>query len=187
MTDNPVFLAESERHSGGEVYSTGGYHNAQAAPTIDALAFAHADLCQLAQRLTDHLFHHPETVLLVGGNEWSVKPLHMAVNGWAEEARSTAQPTLLSLGSFGQNDVPELAFLAWRKAAAVARCLDGALTGLAVIASQALYKQNREAPEMLRPLVDEVRSVVPPVGEVRALGRECQQLFERLTATATGE
>jgi histidine ammonia-lyase len=187
VTDNPVFLPESERHPGGEVYSTGGYHNAQAPVAIDALAFAHADLCQLAQRLTDHLFHHPETVLLVGGNEWSVKPLHMAVNGWAEEARSTAQPTLLSLGSFGQNDVPELAFLAWRKAAAVARCLDGALTGLAVIASQALYKQNREAPEMLRPLVDEIRSVVPPVGEVRALGRECQQLFERLTATATGE
>jgi hypothetical protein len=25
------------------------------------------------------------------------------------------------------------------------------------------------------------------VDEVRALGRECQQLFERLTATATGE
>lgn len=187
VTDNPVFLPESDRHPDGEVYSTGGYHNAQAAPTIDALAFAHADLCQLAQRLTDHLFHHPETALLVGGDEWSVKPLHMAVNGWAEEARSSAQPTLLSLGAFGQNDVPELAFLAWRKAAAVARCLDGALTGLSVLASQALYKQDRAAPEMLRPLVDRVRAIVLPVDEPRALGLECQRFFERLSHAATGD
>jgi histidine ammonia-lyase len=187
VTDNPVFLPVSERHPDGEVYSTGGYHNAQAAPAIDALASAHADLCQLAQRLTDHLFGHPETARLVGGEEWTVKPLHMAVNGWAEEARAAAQPTLLSLGAFGQNDVPELAFLAWRKAAAVARCLDGAVTGLSVLASQALYKQNREAPEMLRPLVEGVRVIVPPVAELRALGRDCQRLFERLTLAATGD
>ena len=186
VTDNPVFLPPSERHPDGEVYSTGGYHNAQAAPVIDALTFAHADLCQLAQRLTDHLFQHPETAGLVGGEEWTVKPLHMAVNGWAEEARASAQPTLLSLGALGQNDVPELAFLAWRKSAAVARCVDGALAGLAVLASQALYKQNRDAPEMLRPLIEQVRAIVPPVDEVRALGRECQLLFERLTDTATG-
>jgi len=187
VTDNPVFLPESESHPGGEVYSNGGYHNAQAAPAIDALAFAHADLCQLAERLTDHLFQHPETALLVGGDEWSVKPLHMAVNGWAEEARSMAQPTLLSLGGFGQNDVPELAFLAWRKAAAVARCLDGALTGLSVLASQALYKQGRDAPEMLLGLVENVRAIVPPIDEPRALGRECQRLFERLAHAATGD
>ncbi|MBV8219154.1 MAG: aromatic amino acid lyase [Solirubrobacterales bacterium] len=187
VTDNPLFLPPSERHPDGEVYSTGGYHNAQAAPMIDALTFAHADLCQLAQRLTDHLFQHPETARLVGGEEWTVKPLHMAVNGWAEEARARAQPTLLSLGAFGQNDVPELAVLAWRKAAAVARCLDGALAGLAVLASQALYKQDCEAPEMLRPLVEQVRVIVPPVDEVRALGRDCQQLFERLTQAATGD
>jgi len=187
VSDNPVFLPVSDRHPDGEVYSTGGYHNAQAAPTIDSLAFAHADLCQLAQRLTDHLFQHPETARLVGGDEWSVKPLHMAVNGWAEEARATAQPTLLSLGGFGQNDVPELAFLAWRKAAAVSRCLDGALTGLSVLLSQALYKQDREAPEMLRPLVEQVRDLVPPIHEPRALGRECQRLFERLTQAATGD
>jgi histidine ammonia-lyase len=186
VTDNPVFLAESQHHPDGEVYSTGGYHNAQAGPTIDALAFAHADLCQLAQRLADHLFQHPETASHVGGDEWSVKPLHMAVNGWAEEARAGAHPTLLSLGAFGQNDVPELAFLAWRKAAAIARCLDGALTGLAVLASQALYKQEREAPEMLRPLVAYVRTIVAPVEEPRPLGRECQRLYEQVTDAATG-
>jgi histidine ammonia-lyase len=186
VTDNPVFLPPSERHPDGAVYSTGGYHNAQAAPTIDAMAFAHADLCQLSQRLSDHLFHHPKVAPLVGGDEWSVKPLHMAINGWAEEARAAAQPTLLSLGAFGQNDVPELAFLAWRKAAAVAQCLDGALAGLVVLASQALYRQQREAPKPIGGLIDTVRSIVPPVDEPRPIGRECQRLYERLTDLAIG-
>lgn len=186
VTDNPVFLPPDERHPDGAVHSTGGYHNAQAAPAIDGLAFAHADLCQLSQRLTDHLFQHPETAPHVGGDEWSVKPLHMAVNGWAEEARSTVAPTLLSLGAFGQNDVPELAFLAWRKAAAAAHCLDGALAGLAVLASQVLYKQGVDAPEALRGLVAGVRAIVPPVDEPRPLGAECQCLWERLTRSATG-
>ncbi len=186
VTDNPVFLAPSERRPDGAVYSTGGYHNAQAAPTIDALAFAHADLCQLSQRLSDHLFQHPKVGPLVGGDEWSVKPLHMAINGWAEEARAAAQPTLLSLGAFGQNDVPELAFLAWRKAAAVAQCLDGALAGLVVLASQSLHRQEREAPKPLGGLIDTVRSIVPPVDEPRPIGRECQRLYQRLTDLATG-
>jgi histidine ammonia-lyase len=186
VTDNPVFLAPSERHPDGAVYSTGGFHNAQAAPAIDALAFAHADLCQLSQRLTDHLFQHPTVAPLVGGDEWSVKPLHMAINGWAEEARAAAQPTLLSLGGFGQNDVPELAFLAWRKAAAAAQCLDGAMAGLVVLASQALYRQGREPPETMRGLIGHVRSIVPPVDEPRPIGSECQRLYEWLTDAATG-
>lgn len=187
VTDNPVFLAPSERHPEGAVHSTGGFHNAQAAPAIDALAVAHADLCQLSERLSDHLFQHPATAAPVGGDEWTVKPLHMAVNGWAEEARSIVGPTLLSLGAFGQNDVPELAFLAWRKAAAAARCLDGALAGLAVLASQALHRDGREAPDALRELLVNVRAIVPPVEEPRPLGIECQQLYERLVDGATGD
>ncbi|HTU28822.1 MAG TPA: aromatic amino acid lyase [Solirubrobacteraceae bacterium] len=186
VTDNPVFLPPGGRHPDGAVHSTGGYHNAQAAPAIDALAFAHADLCQLSERLSDHLFVHPGTAALVGGDEWSVKPLHMSINGWAEEARGTVGPTLLSLGSFGQNDVPELAFIAWRKATAAARCVDGALAGLAVLASQVLHKRGEHAPEPLRGLLDSVRAIVPPVDEPRPLGVECQRLYERLTDAATG-
>jgi len=35
--------------------------------------------------------------------------------------------------------------------------------------------------------LEHVRVSVPPVDEVRALGRECQHLFERLTNAATGD
>ncbi len=184
VTDNPVYLAPGEGRPLGAVYANGGYHNAQAAPAIDAVAFAYADLCQLAQRLTDHLFLSPTTARLVGDDEWSVKPLHMVQNGWAEEARAIATPTLLSLGGFGQNDVPVLNFLAWRKATAIAECLDAALAVLAALGSQALHVAARDAPPNLRALVDEIRVDFPPVDQPRALGEDCRRLAEAFTREA---
>lgn len=181
VTDNPVYLPPTDHRPLGTVYSNGGYHNGQAAPAIDGVAFAQADLCQLAQRLGDHLFQNPVTARLVGHDEWSVKPLHMVQNGWAEEARAIATPTLLSLGGFGQNDVPVLNFLAWRKATAIGHCLDAALAVLAAIASQALYVGAHEPPPNLRPLANQVRSTVRPVVQPRPLGDDCRNLTETFT------
>jgi histidine ammonia-lyase len=76
----------------------------------------------------------------------------MVQNGWAEEARAIATPTIPSLGGFGQNDVPALNFLAWRKATAIGHCLDAALAVLAAIASQALHVDAREPAPALRSL-----------------------------------
>lgn len=178
VTDNPMYLPPDSDRPLGAVYSTGGYHNARAAPAIDAVAFAQADLCQLAQRLTDHLFQNPLTARLVGYDEWSVKPLHMVQNGWAEEAPAIAAPTLLSLGGFGQNDVPVLNFLAWSKAIAIGRCLDASLAVLAAIASHAAYVDAREPPPNLREFTDEIRDAFPPVDQPRALGADCQRLTD---------
>lgn len=186
VTDNPVYLSPDAERPLGAVYSNGGYHNARAAPAIDGLAFTHTDLCQLAQRLTDHLFQNPVTASLVGGDEWTVKPLHMVQNGWAEEARAIASPTILSLGGFGQNDVPALNFLAWRKATAIGRCLDAALAVLAAIASQALYAEAREPSPALRPLLTQIRSAFPPVSRPRPLGGDCERLAETFTAEVFG-
>jgi histidine ammonia-lyase len=178
VTDNPVYLPPDAQRPLGAVYSTGGYHNAQAAPAIDGLAFAQADLCQLAQRLTDHLFQHPTTAPLIARDEWTLKPLHMVQNGWAEEARALAHPTLLSLGGFGQNDVPVLNFLAWSKAIAIGNYLDAALAVLAAIASQVLHQAAHEPPSGLRSIVSQIRDVIPPVYEPRPLGNDCEQLAE---------
>ena len=186
VTDNPVYLPADGERGVGAVYSNGGYHNARAAPAIDGLAFAQTDLCQLAQRLTDHMFQTPATAPLVGGDEWTVKPLHMVQNGWAEEARAIAVPTILSLGGFGQNDVPALNFLAWRKASAVGRCLDSALAVLAAIASQALYADAREPPPPLRPLLSQVRGAFAPVSRPRPLGEDCERLTETFAAAVFG-
>jgi histidine ammonia-lyase len=131
--------------------------------------------------LTDHLFQSPVTARLVGYDEWSVKPLHMVQNGWAEEARAIATPTLLSLGGFGQNDVPAMSFIAWRKATVVGHCLDAGLAVLAALASQALHVGAHEPPPNLRALLGEIRASFPPVDRPRPLGEDCQRLTGAFT------
>jgi histidine ammonia-lyase len=176
VTDNPVFIAPDATRPLGAVLSNGGYHNARAPAAIDALGSAWADLCQLAQRVTDKLFQHPVTAPLLARDEWTLKPLHMVQTGWAEEARVNAGATLLSLGGFGQNDVPSMGFLAWRKADAVGRCLDSALAVVAAIGVQALHGGQRPAPPALAELVDAVRESFPPLAEVRPVGVDAEAL-----------
>jgi histidine ammonia-lyase len=170
VTDNPVYLVPDGDRPLGAVISTGGYHNARAPAAMDGIGSAWADLCQLAQRLTDKLFQHPSTAALLARDEWTMKPLHMVQTWWAEEARTHAGPTLLSLGGFGQNDVPSMGFLAWRRVDAIGHCLDSALAILAALGAQALHAADRPPPPALAPLVDEVRAVFPPVEAVRPLG-----------------
>ena len=138
VTDNPVFLPPGEGRPLGALVSNGGYHNDRAHPALDGLAHAWADLAQLAQRHVDKLFQHPVSAPLLAG-EWRAKSLHMVAAGYAEEARTLAQTTVLGLGGFGQNDLPSPAFLAWGKADAVGTCLERVLAVLAALASQALH------------------------------------------------
>jgi histidine ammonia-lyase len=181
VTDNPVYVLPDGDRPLGTVISTGGYHNARAPAAMDAVASAWADLCQLAQRLTDKLFQHPSTATLLARDEWTMKPLHMVQTWWAEEARTHAGPSLLSLGGFGQNDVPSMGFLAWRRAEAIGRCLDPALAILAALGAQALYAADRPPPPALAGLVDDVRAVFPPVDGVRALGPDGDALSAAFT------
>src|SRR5262249_27477307 len=137
VTDNPVYIPPDDSRPQGTVFSTGGYHNSRATAALDGLAFAWADLCQLAQRQADALFQHPATARF-RRREPGLRGMHGAKSGGAGEPRVLAQPTRLSLGSFGQNDVPTLPFLAWRKAMAVGLCLDASLAVLAILAAHAL-------------------------------------------------
>jgi histidine ammonia-lyase len=176
VTDNPVFVPPDDARPLGSVLSNGGYHNAWAPAAMDGLGIAWANLCQLAQRLTDKLLQHPATAPLLARDEWTMKPLHMVQTGWAEEARAHAGATLLSLGGFGQNDVPAMSFLAWRRADAVGRCLDPALAVLAALGAQALHGARQAAPPALAALVEEVRATFPPVEDVRPLGPDADAL-----------
>jgi histidine ammonia-lyase len=176
VTDNPVFVPPEVHPPLGTVISTGGYHDARAPAAMDALGTTWADLCQLAARVTDKLLQHPATAPLLARDEWTMKPLHMVATGWAEEARRHAGATILSLGGFGQNDVPSMSFLAWRRADAIGRCVEPALAIVAALAAQALYAEDRPAPPALAGLVDEVRAAVPPVDGVRPLGPDAGAL-----------
>jgi histidine ammonia-lyase len=181
VTDNPVYIPPDASRPLGTVFSTGGYHNAWAPAAIDGTAFAWADLCQLAQRHTDQLFQHPATAPLLAAHEFGFKPLHMVMNGWAEEAGSLAQPSLISLGAFGQNDVPSQSFPAWRKATLIGRCLDASLAIVATLAAHALAAGGQPIPHELRDVAAEVYRHVPAGREVRRRGPELDGLTRAFT------
>ncbi|WP_026872662.1 aromatic amino acid lyase [Inquilinus limosus] len=197
VSDNPVYIPPDEAgldHPNGRCLSTGGYHNAMAAPALDDLAAIWADLCLLCDRhssklLAGRVSHLPD-LLMVGRDpadsdgHGSLGYVPMAVTGYLEQAKAAAQRTFLpgtEAAGAGQDDVAAPAFLAWAKEERAGRCLDAALAMLAVIASQALQVTGRAAPPPLRPLIDEVRSLVPPVEEDRVLGPELGRLAERFT------
>jgi histidine ammonia-lyase len=175
VTDNPVFLLPSDQRPLGALVSNGSYHNDRAHPALDGLAHAWADLAQLAQRHVDKLFQHPNSAPLLAG-DWLAKPLHMVAAGYADDARTLAQTTVLGLGSFGQNDVPSPAFPAWSKATATGICLDRILAVLAAIASQALHVAAQPPPPALASFLDDVRASFPPIAEPRPLGPDAERL-----------
>ena len=179
MTDNPVFLPPGPERPLGAIVSNGGFHNDRAHPALDGLAHAWADVAQLAQRHVDKLFQHPESAPLLSV-EWLVKPLHMTAAGYAEEARTLAQTTVLGLGGFGQNDLPSPAFLAWGKATAAGVCLERVLAVLAALASQALHAGGRPAPPALAPFLAEVRAAFPPLDAPRPVGPDAERLAAAL-------
>jgi histidine ammonia-lyase len=186
VTDNPVFIPPDPTRPLGAVFSTGGFHNSWAPAAMDGMAFAWADLCQLAERHTDQLFQHPATAPLLAAHEFGFKPLHGVMNGWAEEARSLAQPTLLSLGAFGQNDVPSQSIPAWRKAIAIGACLDASLAIVASLAAHALEAGGHPIPAALRPLADLVKRDVRAGHDVRRRGPEMKAVTAEFSRRVCG-
>ena len=151
ISDNPVYIPPDEAHPLGRCISTGGYHNAMAAPALDDLAAIWADICLLCDRHGSKLLNGKVSLLpdlLMTGRHWADSDGHgnvgyvpMATTGYLEQAKLAAQRTFIpgteSAGA-GQDDVAATAFLAWSKQERAGRCLDAALATLAMIASQAL-------------------------------------------------
>jgi histidine ammonia-lyase len=192
VSDNPVYLPPDAAHRYGRCISTGGYHNAWAAPALDDLAGVWADICALCGRhggklLNGHVSHLPDQ-LLVGrqsgqsDGHGNIGYVTMALDGYIEQAKGAAQRTFIpgDSAASAQDDVGAPAFLAWSKEARAARCLDAALAILAVLASQALFVTDRPAPRALGGFVELVRSCVPPVIEDRVLGPELGRLTDAI-------
>ena len=194
ISDNPVYLPPDARHPLGRCISTGGYHNAMAAPALDDLAGIWADLCLLCDRHSARLLNGRVSqlpdLLLVGrepgesDGHGNVGYVPMAANGYVEQAKNAAQRTFIpgSDGGNGQDDVAAPAFLAWSKEARAGRCLDASLAVLAVMAAQALHVTRRAPPPPLDKFLHLVRCHVAPVEEDRILGPELAQLTEAITA-----
>jgi histidine ammonia-lyase len=192
VTDNPVYLPPDDEHPLGRAISTGGYHNAIAPQAISTLAAAWADLIFLAERHVTAM-HVGATSALPpllerpGGGGGKTNLLGWTAGSFLEEARTAASATLLPAGvGDAQNDVGAPTFLAYRKELFVADCLDSALALLAASASQALWATDREPAPPLRPLLERVRELFPPVDDPaeRRIGEELGGLAEAFHAAA---
>lgn len=200
VTHNPTYLEPDDTHPLGRCISTGGFHSALAAPAIDNVTGAWADLCLLAGRLCSGLLNGRVSGFsdfLLGDRDPSQSDGHgalgylpMAIAGFVEEARALAQRTFIpavDASIFGQDDVAAPAFLAWPKEAKAGQTLDRALAVLAVVASQALQLTDRHPPfGPLRNLLQIVRETIPPVSADRVLGGELHTLSERFTVSVFG-
>jgi len=188
VSDNPVYIPPDEIHPLGRVFSTGGYHNGKAYPAIDNLAAAWADLALLCERQVTKLLTGDVSLLpdqLLAEEHGYLGCLGMTAVAYAEQARQAAQRSFLPAsegGGFGQNDIAVPTFFSWRKEAEAGCFLDASLAMLAGIASQAFHVTDREAPPCLKPFVEELREVFPPVGASRPLGPDAEALTHRLTA-----
>jgi histidine ammonia-lyase len=177
VSDNPVYVPPDDEHPFGQSFSTGGYHNAMAYPALDNLAAAWADLCQLAERQTERLLATIET-----GDYSVMSGFYMVMVGWAEDARTAAQRTLLPLGGIGQNDTASPTFLAWRKEGEAGYCLEAALAGLAALASDELARSGRGPPAALASFLEHVRELFPTEGEPWARSGDAARLHSAFTA-----
>ena len=188
VSDNPVYIPPDADHPNGRAISTGGYHNAKAAPALDSLAASWADLALLCDRQVSKLLDGSISQLpnqLLMGEAAYLGCLGMTAVALADQARSAAQRTFLpgsEGGGFGQNDVAVPTFLAWRKEAEAGRCLDVALAVLAAVASQAFAVTDRAPPARLAPMIEELRDLFPLVREPRARGPDAERLQAAFTA-----
>lgn len=195
VSDNPVFIPPDDQHIHGRCISTGGYHNAMAAPALDDLAAIWADLCLLCDRhgskmLNGAVSHLPNLLMVDrhpsdSDGHGALGYVPMASTGYLEQAKLAAQTTFIpgteSAGA-GQDDVAATAFIAWAKEEKAGRHLDACMAALSVIASQAFYATKRKAPPRLTEFIDEVRYIVPPVQEDRILGPELERLSKHFTS-----
>ncbi len=141
--DNPAFALEPSR-----VLSNAGYHDPRAAPALNALAAAWADLASLAAVQAARLAEDPDG-LSASEAEPEVSLLSMTALGWAEEARLAAAPTLISLGGSAPSDTSSPALLAWRLAEEAGAALQATLAALAVISAHTLAVAGRRVPPAL--------------------------------------
>ena len=184
LTLEEVWLPPDHLHPVARIAKSAGSHNAVAYPALNALSAAWADLALVGER----------QVTALNTSETSDLPLNLAVPevprsgtyayGWAasafvEEARAVAAPALLpAAGSGPYEDMMTPTFPAHRRERRAAECLDGALTILGLVSSQALFVTDREPPAGLRQVLGVVRSLFPPIVAVgeRDLSAEAARL-----------
>jgi histidine ammonia-lyase len=194
VASNPTFILAGSEEPEGRAVSTGGYHNATAAPAIDTVTGTWADLAAIAQRHIVKL-HKGEVSLLPDrllppGTDYttgySTTYLEYVPNQAIEEIRRMAQPTLLSVAEIAaseQDDIAIPAPVAFGMHDAVAERFGEVLAVLGAVCSQALHVTDRTPAPALAPLLEFIREHFPPVQSRRPLGEDAQRLADAISTT----
>lgn len=149
-SNNPVFVGPDVRPPLGAILSNGGYHNPLVTATLDTLARAWADMCQLATAQVNRIVEDPAG-LAATEPEAQVSLFYMTSAGWSEEARAAAgAASLIGLGGAGQTDTGSPDLLAWRKAVEAGEALDVNLAILALVAAHTISRKGLTVSPRLR-------------------------------------
>jgi histidine ammonia-lyase len=194
VASNPTFILAGSEEPEGRAVSTGGYHNATAAPAIDAVTGTWADLATIAQRHIIKL-HKGEVSLLPDrllppGTDYttgySTTYLEYVPNQAIEEIRRLAQQTLLSVAEIAaseQDDIAITAPVAFVMHDAVAERFGEVLAVLGAVCSQAFHITDRTPAPALVPMLEFIREHFPPVQSRRPLGEDAQRLADAISTT----
>lgn len=157
--NNPAFFGPEVYPPYGKVCSNGGYHTAYG-PQINVITNSIADLTQLVTSVNNRVVEMPN-----GLQEHEDDPLvtvcFYASCGWAEEARTSTMPTIMSLAAGGQGDTGTNDVIAWRNCMNAALALEADTGCLAVSAAHLCHYKGMELDGELADLQKKIMEIWP--------------------------
>jgi len=190
-TDNPLVFAES-----GDVLSGGNFHGAPLALSFDTAAIAMTTLASIAERRIDRLVNPdlnqglPAFLAAHPGVGSGFMIAQVAAVSLLSESKVLAHPASVDSlpTSGGQEDHVSMGLTAAFKLRRIVESGEAVAAIELLTASQALhYREPFAAGPVLARVLDAVRSIAPPAGEDRPLGRDVEALAAAARAGAFDE
>lgn len=186
-SDNPVVLART-----GEVLSAGGYLSPHLTVTLGMLAqaFVHlaaAQVARISKLMNPRLSDLPVGLVAAGTDSAGIAPATKSAEAMFSEIVHLAQPSPVypSGAADGVEDIVTHSPVPAKALLAIAERLDRLCAMELMVATQAIeLRAPAQISPAMRAAMKQVRAVVPPVTEDRALSDDIEALAARVTAGA---
>jgi histidine ammonia-lyase len=179
-TDNPLVFPET-----GAVLSGGNFHGAPLALAFDSAAIALTTLSSIQERRIDRLvnpdLNHglPAFLAAQPGVSSGLMIAHVTAVSLLNESKVLAHPASIDNvpTSGGQEDHVSMGMTAALKLRGIVENGESIAAIELIAAAEALrYREPFDPGPQLRPVLDRIREIVPPLGEDRPLGRDIESL-----------
>jgi histidine ammonia-lyase len=179
-TDNPLVFPES-----GEVLSGGNFHGAPLALAFDSAAIALTTLSSIQERRIDRLVNPdlnqglPAFLAAQPGVSSGLMIAHVTAVSLLNESKVLAHPASIDNvpTSGGQEDHVSMGMTAALKLRGIVENGESIAAIELLAAAEALrYREPFDPGPQLRPVLERIREIVPPLGEDRPLGRDIESL-----------